>query len=61
MIKYTATRADFAALFEPFGAVNDTVTKTIQVPVWLEFDGLRFGGDMSFFYVGKAGAKGVGK
>lgn len=52
---------NLAAALSPYGAINCNISRNIVVPLRIEFDTLRYGGDAFFTYLAKEGKGGFGK
>lgn len=60
-IRYTATKAGLQFVLNSFGAVNNTVNTTLQIPISVSFNGGIYGDTYSFLYTATSGKMGKGK
>ena len=60
-LRYAATKGSFQDLLAPFGAVNDDVSQTVSIPIFIFFNNGIYGDTYDFFYVGRFGRNGTGK
>ncbi len=59
-LRYTTTKANLQKALAPYGAVNAFVTKTLPIPVWFEFNGVFYGAQANFLYIGIKDKNGKG-
>lgn len=61
-VRYSVrSNSDLEKLLAKYGAVNDTITSNVIVPVRIQVAGTRYGGDAAFIYKAKFGKSGAGK
>ncbi len=60
-IRYTTTKAALQFMLSNFGAVNDTVSTSLQLPISFSFNNAIYGDTYNFSYFSTAGRMGKGK
>ncbi len=60
-LRYQATKAPLQFTLNPFGAVNDDVSTTVNIPVSVSFNNAIYGDTYSFFYTAVSDRMGKGK
>ena len=60
VMEYAVNNATLQTLLAQYGALNQTGATNITIPIYMQINGILYGGNYSFFYISRAGKAGRG-